>query len=198
MGLFVVVVVFVGVSVSKANRGVALRSNFNNLAGPGFSAVKSIELFQSLSSGTLAVVTVAENVDEFVSKYAHVFRSALREVAQQTPRVLVVLGPTSASASASTADFSQEIYEEIQRIYREENGESAAELQLAVASADNAASLARDFLAQQTDDDAAVAPALSPSAIAQKWSFISKSSTPHFDKVCCCRCCVVCRRLLMQ
>eukprot|EP01042_Synura_sphagnicola_P023288 gene23288-29712_t len=67
-----------GLSLSPSDDGVVLRSNFNALAGPGFTAVKALELFNALSALT-AVVVVAGDVDEFISKYEPLMRIVVRE-----------------------------------------------------------------------------------------------------------------------
>lgn len=147
-----------------------LRSNFNALAGPGFTAVKALELFNAVSALT-AVVVVAGDIDEFRSKYERLMRIVVREVS--SPLLVALVG-------ASDASVASDVERELLQLHRDENGDDASPLQIVVVRTDS------------SDVGATVrtlrsAPrrltALSAAELTQKWALASKRATSHLDKV---------------
>lgn len=159
-----------GLSLSSSDDGVVLRSNFNALAGPGFTAVKALELFNAVSALT-AVVVVAGDVDEFRSKYERLMRIVVREASSP---LLVTLG------GAVNASVASDVQRELLQLHRDESGDEASPLEVVVVRADS-------------DDDAAIVQtlrsvtrrpvALSAAELSQKWALASKRATSRLDKV---------------
>lgn len=171
------------------NRGAALRSCFNSLTGTGFSCIKALELYQSLSCALTAVVS-ADTVEEFSAKYGQLFRSVLRELAHSNtaPRLLVVLSSTIRSSDSDEENnqsaVAEQISETLKAVYAEEReSTSASELSVTVVSAEDATTAVQSLLST-AQAEATGGSVLTGADISQKWSVISKSSVPHLDKVC--------------